>query len=168
MQPSNWPSHVVYLKQNQWTKEAKAVPLPTGTPTQYTQRSVKIKRISNPQHPANGQYGLFSMEKIKAKAYILDYCGIVSLHDKVSETSDYSMKFVGNLAMDAEKYGNEARMINDYRGIQEKPNAEFDHYVDQKGIWRVGVFALSQDIPKNSEILVSYGKGFWQARINKK
>jgi SET domain-containing protein len=89
---------------------------------------------------------------------------------KESKTSDYTMSFVRNmphcedLVIDAELIGNEARHINDYRGVAEKPNAEFKNYRDSNGKVRVGVWVLNEKIKKGSEILVSYGKGFWKAR----
>ena len=73
--------------------------------------------------------------------------------------------------------GNEARFINDYRGVREDgPNAEFrDCWVEiGKSMLerRIGVFVLSsgkkgkreKGIGKGEEIVVSYGKGFWQHR----
>jgi hypothetical protein len=75
--------------------------------------------------------------------------------------------------------GNETRFINDYRGVSAAgPNAEFrDVLVDfGNGMLerRIGVFVLSggklkggkraKGIAKGGEILVSYGKGFWNER----
>ena len=72
--------------------------------------------------------------------------------------------------------------VNDYRTIADRPNAEFrDCFVQVKsqkrtdGVkWerRVGVFVLSAGkagkrkggINAGEEILVSYGKGFWESR----
>ena len=78
--------------------------------------------------------------------------------------------------------GNEARFINDYRGIADQPNAEFrDVIVKGQGGKKergVGVFVKAAKknkkgklrkedevgIKKGEEILVSYGRGFWSAR----
>ena len=73
--------------------------------------------------------------------------------------------------------GNEARFINDYRGVRDAgPNAEFrDCWVRVgRGVVekRVGVYVMSpglsgkraKGIAKGEEIVVSYGKGFWRAR----
>ena len=82
--------------------------------------------------------------------------------------------------MDAARMGNEARFVNDYRGVPDvlSPNAEFrDIWMSssnrkvEKGI---GVFVLnagrsgnrSTGIKKGEEILVSYGKGFWKSRCD--
>lgn len=72
--------------------------------------------------------------------------------------------------------GNEARFINDFRGIAPSANAEFrDVWVDVgKGYLekRMALYVLTagksgkraKGIGKGEEILVSYGKGFWAER----
>lgn len=68
--------------------------------------------------------------------------------------------------------GNEARFINDYRGIAERPNTEFREVWDERRKERgMGVFVLGvgrsgkgRGVRKGQEILVSYGRGFWGAR----
>jgi len=96
--------------------------------------------------------------------------------------SDYDLnldKDIG-LSVDAAHSGNESRCANDYRGIAERPNAEFrDCYVKvpcakraggMKWERRVAIFVLSagkaqlrkNGIKAGQEILVSYGKGFWE------
>ena len=72
--------------------------------------------------------------------------------------------------MDALKAGNEARMINDYRGIGKKPNVEFvirEGQVKGVRVKRMGVSVLAADIDKGAELLLSYGKGYWAARQEK-
>lgn len=60
--------------------------------------------------------------------------------------------------------GNEARFINDYRGIAEKPNAVFLDSRTAAGELRMGIWSGKGVIKKGDEILVSYGKAWWQAR----
>lgn len=103
-------------------------------------------------------------------------------HDK----SDYDLSLDRDLglAIDAAKMGNESRFINDYRGIADRPNAEFrDVIVKRTGGAKergVGVIvkAAKKDkkgkvgkgkgdgagIGKGEEVLVSYGRGFWSVR----
>ena len=59
-----------------------------------------------------------------------------------SQTSDYSASFGDDheLALDAEKMGNEARMINDFRNTGRRANAVFDQYRDAAGDQKLGVF----------------------------
>lgn len=101
-------------------------------------------------------------------------------------TSDYDLWLDrdADLAVDAARMGNEARFVNDYRGVppsrdgekKKKANAEF------KAVWdpRIGercmaVFVLPAGkkvvgrakmvgIARGEEVLVSYGRGFWQGR----
>ncbi len=76
------------------------------------------------------------------------------------------------IGIDADKGGNEARFVNDYRGVREKPNAEFREVWDEReGRRGIGVWVLPEGkgkkvrgIGKGEEICVSYGRGFWGAR----
>lgn len=142
--------------------------------------NVKITPIAGTTHPANGQYGLFATQNIPPGSFILSYLGYVHNGTDTDESSDYDLSLDRELGIgvDASKMGNEARFINDYRGVSSGPNAEFrDAYIDLgrgKVEKRVGVYALragksgkhSRGITKGQEILVSYGKGFWSERAN--
>jgi hypothetical protein len=80
------------------------------------------------------------------------------------------------IGVDASIMGNEARFINDFRGVSAAPNAEFRDIMvntsNNRAEKRVGVFVLSagksgkraKGINRGQEILVSYGKGFWAQR----
>ncbi|KAI8852974.1 hypothetical protein BC829DRAFT_355193, partial [Chytridium lagenaria] len=130
---------------------------------------VRIVMITDPSHPAFGQRGLVSTIKIPPRSHILDYMGIVHSESTASPSSDYSLSFDRRfgLSIDAEKSGNEARMINDYRGVPKAQRAtvEFQVYRDfRTGVVRMGIFSLSKPIAAGEELLLSYGKGFWQAR----
>ena len=60
----------------------------------------------------------------------------------------------------------QARLINDYRGITERPNAVFEERRTGQGELRMSVWSASKGIKKGEEILVSYGKSWWAARNN--
>ena len=85
---------------------------------------------------------------------------------------DLSLDREHGIGIDANTRGNEARFINDYRGIAEKPNAEFKEIWDSRkqergmGVWVLpeGKSGKGKGIRKGEEILVSYGRGFWGAR----
>jgi hypothetical protein len=68
------------------------------------------------------------------------------------------------VGVDAHKCGNEARFINDYRGISEKPNAGFRDNRLSSGELCMSIWSCSEGIRKGDEILVSYGKSWWRAR----
>lgn len=125
-----------------------------------------IRPIVDPSHPAYGQRGLFAARKIPARTLIVEYIGEV--HSDERPTSDYDISLYRfpreSVGVDASRMGNEARFVNDYRGIRLKPNAEF---VDQRtagGDLRMGIWSLAERIPKGDEIVVSYGKAWWTAR----
>ncbi|KAJ9607518.1 hypothetical protein H2200_007596 [Cladophialophora chaetospira] len=140
---------------------------------------VVIEAIKNPSHPAYPQSGLFAARQLAPGTHILDYTGLVhSCPLPTCSTSDYDLAFLdrdASLAVDGAGMGNEARFINDYHGIAEAPNTVFEeYYVKVKGakgkeVWeaRMGVWVnpLSNGIAKGEEICLSYGKGYWRARI---
>jgi hypothetical protein len=183
--PKAWPKEINYLNTLTYTSaitpEIKhslhqapsndtIIPEPSNPSSQ-----VLIKRISVTTHPAFNQNGLFASKTLPPASLIILYLGLVHGSTDADPTSSYDLSFDAELGVgiDAQRMGNEARFINDYRGIAEKPNAEF------KDVWirkangtierRIGVFVLSgkgreKGIRKGEEILVSYGKGFWKAR----
>ena len=191
--PKNWPPLLPYLRSPCYSKTLTAQVQGTlhltklDVPSEEQIRTVvapysnvRITPISIASHPANGQYGLFAAQNITPGAFILSYLGYVHDSTEMDESSDYDLSLDRELGIgvDASKMGNEARFINDYRGVSSGPNAEFrDAYVDLgkgKVERRVGVFALragksgkhSKGITKGQEILVSYGKGFWSERAS--
>lgn len=73
------------------------------------------------------------------------------------------------IGIDATTSGNEARFVNDYRGVLERPNAVFELRTWDlpggrgQGV-RMAIFAGPKGVPKGEEICVSYGRGFWDSR----
>ncbi|KAM7223935.1 hypothetical protein V8F06_000408 [Rhypophila decipiens] len=239
--------------------------------------AVQIHRITDPNHPAYGQCGLFAARDLLPGELILPYYGVVhpgvvqvdtateqpkrkdqsassSPDDPVGgheqfdesiqalslgpeealisekeerekeriqhEKSDYDLWLSreADLAVDGERMGNEARFINDYRGVpgKERENAELRLVWDERiGEWTMAVYVVplgkkarqkileAQNlaaerlkkklnaagggkkasgggggglvpmpskmssvgvIRKGEEILVSYGRGFWERR----
>ncbi len=127
--------------------------------------------------------------------YIGELHSSVSDADKAEYgESDYDLTVdrEADIAVDAREMGNEARFINDFRRVPAAPgaetkkgkegqavaNAEFREMWDGRpgrGERCMGVFVLcegnkrkSQGVKKGEEILVSYGRGFWDARKNDK
>ncbi|KAG9005853.1 hypothetical protein FRB94_003924 [Tulasnella sp. JGI-2019a] len=183
--PSGWPMDVTYITSQNYAAEfqfklkQRVGGIEGGKAMTEGSKSswVSIEVISSSSHPANGQKGLFATRKIPPKTHILDYLGEVHADDR--DDSDYDLSLlrlstseaislgVGDepisIGVDAQDMGNEARFINDYRGVAESPNVEFkDHVVG--GELRMGVFSGPKGVGKGKEILVSYGKGWWKAR----
>lgn len=193
--PDNWPDDVPFLSDQIYTEAALELrPKLSRSLSQNISWDkvapdlihsvcpwVKVVTISDEKHPANGQRGLFASEHLIPNQFILLYLGKVhcnSLTD-TDPHSDYDLSLdrdIG-LSVDAAREGNESRCANDYRGIAERPNAEFrDCFIQvpcpkrrEGKRWerRVGIFVLSAGkagkrkagIKAGEEILVSYGKG---------
>ncbi|KAI6031971.1 hypothetical protein BKA83DRAFT_46882 [Pisolithus microcarpus] len=174
--PSSWPSDVQYITSPRYHASVPTVtqlfltdgvrltnhpappkPFNGTTSTVY----VRIRSISDASHPARGQFGLFAVRKIPPKTHIIDYIGEVHCQDRLDSNYDLSLTSVG---IDASKMGNEARFVNDYRGIRCKPNAIFVEYRTAMGELRMSVRSSSDPIQKGDEILVSYGKSWWRFR----
>ncbi|KAI1324366.1 hypothetical protein F5Y16DRAFT_381277 [Xylariaceae sp. FL0255] len=149
--PKNWPIGVPYLAQPSFsphvTKEQHASlkirssDLSTTIPAHFPRGPsslVKIIPIQDPSHPANGQAGLFAAKHLESGILILPYYGVVHTsmppHSLAHEKSDYDLWLdrEANVAVDAAKAGNEARFVNDYRGISQRPNAEFKECWDAR------------------------------------
>jgi SET domain-containing protein len=98
--------------------------------------------------------------------YSLYYMGEVHADDRPSSDYDLSLYRTQDnisIGIDASRIGNEARFINDYRGVRDKPNASFED--DRSaGELRMSVWSRNQPIAKGDEILVSYGKSWWRER----
>lgn len=198
--PPNWPQNIIFLTEPTYTTSALlSRPLLTHSPSSSPSTwplipssslslspispNVQILPITHPStHPAHGQLGLFATQPLLPSQFILLYLGLVhtnSLSDSDS-SSDYDLSFDRelDLSIDAARMGNEARCANDFRGVAERPNAEFgDCFVQvpsakrvggRKWERRVGVFVVSKNkkggkgkggIRAGEEILVSYGKG---------
>lgn len=125
-----------------------------------------VRRISEENHPAYGQYGLFAAKKIPPKTHILDYVGEVHCDERPQSDYDLSLyrsQCGADVGIDASVIGNEARFINDFRGVREKPNAVFADERSTSGELRMSVWSMGE-IRKGEEILVSYGKAWWKAR----
>ncbi|KAH7021040.1 uncharacterized protein B0I36DRAFT_333652 [Microdochium trichocladiopsis] len=204
--PRHWPSHLPYLTQPSYapglsrsqraalaTRSSEASHSCPGSGSEAADIPVHLPRgpsanavvvpISDPSHPACHQSGLFAARHLPPGSFILPYYGLVHSalppHSLKHESSDYDLWLDrdASVAIDAALMGNEARFINDYRGVKAKPNAEFRECWDGRCREKcMAVFVLpsgknanpkskaSAGIAKGEEILVSYGKGFWGKR----
>lgn len=193
--PKSWPEKILYLTNSVYSKTVTHDILKTTKPkvdltchaktvsnTKGPSPLVKIVEIQDPGHPANGQHGLFAAQHLCPDTFILFYLGHVHGSSDADPNSDYDLSLDSELGIgvDSSKMGNEARFINDFRGVADRPNAEFrDVWVGiGKNIFekRMAVYVLpagksgkrSKGIAKGEEILVSYGKGFWMERQREK
>ncbi|KZT74883.1 hypothetical protein DAEQUDRAFT_720067 [Daedalea quercina L-15889] len=155
--PPHWPADILYITEQQYH---------SSVPAEYRLQLV-IRPITESSHPAHGQFGLFAVKRIPPRTHIVDYIGEVHCDDRLGSDYDLSLYRTPagfSVGIDAQRMGNEARFVNDYRAIKSKPNAFFDERRTEGGELRMSVWSGSDPIKKGDEILVSYGKGWWQAR----
>jgi SET domain-containing protein len=172
--PGGWPEDLRYITRNIYSKQLNATELEKigvdkncqpQPPAQKPSKLVKIRQINDPNHPAHGQNGLFAATKLQPKMHIIDYLGYVHPDRESDPSSDYDLKLdkETGVGVDAQRVGTEARMVNDYRGIMNRPNVAFDNRV-VGGELRMAIFVAENPIPKGTELCINYGKGFWNAR----
>lgn len=186
--PKNWPAALPYLRIPLYSRHltssqltalrsapASSLPVPISTPLGPCPL-VKIMPVTDRAHPAYGQSGLFAAKDLPAGSFILCYMGEIHGAETGHEESDYDLSIDRDtgVAVDASRAGNEARFVNDYRGVPGKtgPNAEFKEVWDGRrgeramGVWvlAAGKAGKNKGIKKGEEILISYGRGFWGAR----
>lgn len=186
--PKNWPASLpyqtapVHAKRLTPTQQTHLRTRPadiTSVPASETttpSTNVRIQPIpTSASHPAAGQSGLFAARELRPGQFILVYLGRVHGEDDTDPGSDYDLWLDRDerIAVDAARSGNEGRFANDYRGVAERPNAEFGTVWAERwgqlcvGFWvtgRPGKKGRVRGVAKGEEILVSYGKGFWGGR----
>lgn len=170
--PSCWPANVQYLDRCVYhlsvTPEIRSYIHASSRSTTSNNRSlIQIRHITDVSHPASGQCGLFATKKIPPNTHILDYLGEIHCEDRPN--SDYDLSLYRsqdglNVGVDASTMGNEARFVNDYRGVRDKPNVFFVTGRTASNELRMSIWSGAAPIKKGDEILVSYGKGWWRAR----
>jgi nuclear pore complex protein Nup98-Nup96 len=172
------PAHLSIIRQRpQSSSSSSSLPIISTAQTQTPNTTtVKILPIRNPFHPAYNQAGLFAAQDLAPGTFILAYLGRVHTSTSTDTTSDYDLWLdkEADVAVDAAREGNEGRFVNDFRGVAERANAEFRTVWCERwgelcvGVWVIGGGGSGKKkgggIKKGDEILVSYGKGFWDGR----
>ena len=115
----SWPAGVSFIGDYVWALDVGADLLAkyAGEPSRREPASpscctaVRIKHITDPRHPACGEFGLVASVDLQQGQHILDYLGAVSVAE--DRTSDYVVDFGehSELALDALTVGNEARFV---------------------------------------------------------
>lgn len=178
--PDGWPEDVTFLADYVWSDDVSAplVKLYGGkqSQTDALERApreapptpcdaVFVAAITDSSHPAHGQHGLFARRCLEQGEHVLDYLGRVS--EAENRSSDYVVDFGehSELALDGLTMGSEARFINDYRNTGRHPNVEFRLWRGQRGELRQGVFVCAKRVREGDELLISYGRSYWKARV---
>jgi uncharacterized protein len=131
------------------------------------QKKLVIKKSSLP----GAGKGLFTRQFIPKGTRIAEYRGKISTWKEVQhdEGSNAYIYYINrNHVLDARSYKKSmARYANDARGLQRVKGVSNNARYTEDGL-RVFIEA-KRDIPAGSEILVDYGREYWQViRYNKK
>ena len=172
-----WPCGVSYSNDYKWQDTVPAALIAMYRPSRGAVRRRPDRasprcyamRITDPDHPACDQNGLYAAVDLQCGDWVLDYSGIVSVRSEADAASEYACEFgeQGELTLDATQWGNEARFINDYRNTGQAKNVEFRTRRDRRGELRQGVYVTAkQGVRAGDELLISYGQGFWRAKTN--
>ena len=110
-----WPAGVTYSNDYQWGADVPLAERLEHQPANVRARSARpCKRvcarvISDTEHPACGECGLFAARELAHGTRVLDYVGAVCLGANEDRTSDYVCDFGerSQFALDANKWGNE-------------------------------------------------------------
>lgn len=190
--PTNWPPEITFLTRSRIDRAFPAdeirylfkdlQPRAYRPPNSLASSLVRSKRIVHAAHPANGQFGLFAARRLEPRTRVEAYIGIIKSRSRwideaaVESDSDYELSLVKkvvdidgrsrlvDISVDAQNAGNLARLTNDYRGIASRPNVEFRQVVAPGGMWVMEIWTLEREIKRGEELLLSYGKGYAQAR----
>ena len=174
MRGGSWPAGVIYSNNYVWSDD-----VPSDLLHKYKPREPKKRPacpcprtfsavITEASHPAAGQCGLFAAVPLKQGAWVIDYVGAVGLGANEDRTSDYVCDFgeKSELALDAQRVGNEGRFVNDYRNTGKHANVEFRLRRDGRGELRQGIFVCAKEgVSAGEELLISYGKSYWRSRV---
>ena len=139
-------------------------------------RLVQPALITDPRHPACGQFGLFALVNLDNRAAIDCYAGIVEHSGRYPGAQNYTMSYGTKqsnisslsveLVIDAEECGNLARFANDPRnifhyhnekgGVPAEANVHACAYKTRLGETFTAI-VTKRKIQKGEEILLDYG-----------
>eukprot|EP01052_Picozoa_sp_SAG31_P010265 SAG31_NODE_557_length_14160_cov_18.420880_10_plen_157_part_00 len=137
----------------------------------FEMAGTEIKPIEDPKHPCSADkeysYGLFATQDFPPNTFVGQYAGAVKLHQP-DDTSRYLVPFYTDKAgreydIDAEHFGNEARFINDFRGVPGATGANVQFQACNcatTGYYFIAVMT-TQRVRKGTEFLVDYGPRYW-------
>lgn len=153
-----------------------AHPARHGRALERKARAVSGANAASPNHdrppptePAGGEEsrGLFARCALPIGTWIGDFTGVVKPQMSGDESRYLLEVFCDpstgiRLDVDAQRYGNETRFINDYKGVAAEPNVAFNVYrVPWTGELAIALVTTSA-IRCGSEILADYGTSFWR------
>ncbi|KAL6079973.1 Glucose transport transcription regulator RGT1 [Balamuthia mandrillaris] len=150
---------------------------------------LEIRKLADKQHPCNGQHGCFALLPYREGEVVCIYAGAVVNMDVGEYESYYNVDYstqsaperTSRMRVDASWIGNEARFINDYRGVPtssssvSSPNVKLEkvwlgiaqpqhyrkHLEEEEKDHLVVVVQCIRDIAVGEELLLDYGMRYW-------
>lgn len=110
-------------------------------------------------------YGIYATKDIKTGDFIGEYTGVLRPVKDGSDNLDYAWYYTidgfdnQKLVIDGKKVGNELRFINH----ASDPNTMRVDVLGHDGNFHV-CYVATRDIPKDHQLTVSYGEGYWTSR----
>jgi hypothetical protein len=124
-----------------------------------------LKNMKSPL--GHEQRGVFAKNIIPKNTILGEYIGEITLKPtsyKISiPISPYcwTIQFPSfYLHIEAKKYANQLALVNDFHGIKKQPNTIANIIIHRK--YYCFIYQTTKKINKNDEILIDYGKYFWQ------
>ena len=137
---------------------------------------VEICRLDSLTHhvrwmslPSTDQYGVFATRHLRAAVPVLMYKGRLCCEDELNERADnddcvhynHTVPF-GNLVIDSNTMGNEARFVNDAHGSGLGNNCDFVWTWDDEQCEPALFIVPNRRIQSGEELLCDYGEAFWE------
>jgi SET domain-containing protein len=184
MKPQNWPKDFKYSR----TSVIRGIHpnlfthlLTSSNPKHFNKISscieerrvhphLKIKKLV-PPHPlakdnSRVQRGLFASKKIPKNTELGEYVGEMGIDLAEVILSRPRQAYTWHVLVNgiyinicSANIANEITFVNDFRGIQDKPNVK-NHLLIHRGIYYFGYVTI-REIQPNEELLIDYGK-FWE------
>ena len=157
MAPKNWPKNIIYTN--------KIIDKNILYPINDYIEGVFVKEITQSDHILLGEYGLFTRRQWEKYEIIGEYCGELCEYNENNDKNGYIASLYYDLSpeetiyIDANKYGNETRFINDYRNIKSNPNTQLTS-CNISGKQHILIIVIETILPYN-EILIDYGGDYW-------
>ena len=159
-----WPPDVCYTNDYVWGDDVTPNLRAQYQPKPPRKRPARPCRrtfggvVDDPDHPACGENGLYAAVALAHGAWVIDYVGVICLGANEDRASDYVCDFGehSELALDANRRGNEGRFVNDYRNTGLRANVEFRTRRDARGELRQGIFVCAKHgVAPGEELLIS-------------
>jgi len=168
--PRNFPKDVVFVSWIMEPGTLTAVHLANTAIPKHIE-GVRIETVG-PDHPCY-QNGYLNRRLVATRDFSwgeevgagIGFCGEL-VHDGMRSASKYMAECDETVSIDAQRYGNELRFINSFKGIKPAPNTQFHWRFRSNGMPYLAIVCVAS-IRKGEEFLLNYGKPYDNAHLPK-